>query len=218
MVTPFVGVWIETTTLDSSSDDDVVTPFVGVWIETLSVSQNWRALTSHTLRGCVDWNMEASEVDNLPLSHTLRGCVDWNNNQSKNSLTCPSVTPFVGVWIETRRPSCQNRRYPCHTLRGCVDWNFSLYNVMPQEVESHPSWVCGLKLLVLSSKYVLIWVTPFVGVWIETRRCGRYDQLQAGHTLRGCVDWNKYYLMFYILLAVTPFVGVWIETSSLSFR
>ena len=54
-------------------------------------------------------------------------------------------------------------------------------------MQSHPSWVCGLKHNVADNT-LGICVTPFVGVWIETRsalgiyrRCGR-------HTLRGCVD------------------------------
>ena len=56
-----------------------------------------------------------------------------------------AVTPFVGVWIETR---CRLR--PCRLA------------------VSHPSWVCGLKQ---NNKIQKQWrrkVTPFVGVWIET--------------------------------------------------
>ena len=52
------------------------------------------------------------------------------------------VTPFVGVWIETKNPAL-----------GAF------------KVESHPSWVCGLKL---NSYY--------------------RSQEVLCHTLRGCVD------------------------------
>ena len=55
------------------------------------------------------------------------------------------VTPFVGVWIET-------------TLE-LYKYNYQL---------SHPSWVCGLKHIVLGTQIINITVTPFVGVWIET--------------------------------------------------
>ena len=56
-----------------------------------------------------------------------------------------AVTPFVGVWIET------------------------LYSYLALDFyKSHPSWVCGLKLLSLLSLLLLWVVTPFVGVWIET--------------------------------------------------
>ena len=54
----------------------------------------------------------------------------------------PNVTPFVGVWIET--------------------WLLLLYFCLGQ---SHPSWVCGLKL------------QKGVNVVVNLR-----------HTLRGCVD------------------------------
>ena len=78
-----------------------------------------------------------------------------------------AVTPFVGVWIET--------------LLGGL---FGKSNT------SHPSWVCGLKLIRIHSKLIGHFVTPFVGVWIET-----YVDL---------AEWLNY--------MVTPFVGVWIET------
>ena len=57
-------------------------------------------------------------------------------------------------------------------------------------MQSHPSWVCGLKqdklMFIFSAKNV----TPFVGVWIET----------------------EYVSFCFFLGRVTPFVGVWIET------
>ena len=35
-------------------------------------------------------------------------------------------------------------------------------------MQSHPSWVCGLKLLCAGKFNLQLSVTPFVGVWIET--------------------------------------------------
>jgi len=59
------------------------------------------------------------------------------------------------------------------------------------DIESHPAWVCGLKLRQFHRiNFQSVCVTPCVGVWIETK---------AQQTL------NKY-------LDVTPCVGVWIET------
>ena len=52
-------------------------------------------------------------------------------------------------------------------------------------------WGCGLKRLVLVNSFFLF-VTPHVGVWIETSI--------------NCVE--------HINLFVTPHVGVWIETVS----
>ena len=36
-VTPYVGVWIETSSVTPLRVHDVVTPYVGVWIETLTL-------------------------------------------------------------------------------------------------------------------------------------------------------------------------------------
>ena len=77
-VTPFVGVWIETSKTLKLKALMTVTPFVGVWIETMKSRRLSTAKTSHTLRGCVDWN------------------IFWNSNGWPTF-----VTPFVGVWIET---------------------------------------------------------------------------------------------------------------------
>ena len=53
-VTPFVGVWIETRTGCFNAGSCCVTPFVGVWIETCPSRYTQTASESHTLRGCVD--------------------------------------------------------------------------------------------------------------------------------------------------------------------
>ena len=52
-VTPFVGVWIETRNFATTEAAADVTPFVGVWIETLRHLRSTQKLC-HTLRGCVD--------------------------------------------------------------------------------------------------------------------------------------------------------------------
>ena len=66
--------------------------------------------------------------------------------------------------------------------------NLLIYNML-LDIESHPAWVCGLKL----DRYLILQltqVTPCVGVWIETKM----------------VLQQQSYRM------VTPCVGVWIET------
>ena len=186
MVTPCVGVWIETSLYVNRSIDSShtlrgcvdwnffeqighiptsVTPCVGVWIET-PVPDFPNFCLCHTLRGCVDWNRNVIEFTDINYSHTLRGCVDWN-------------TIITGITFFNSR----------HTLRGCVDWNIHT------KTESKPATP----------------VTPCVGVWIETDGlsvfityneshpawvCGLKPDWTAGnsarwcHTLRGCVDWN----------------------------
>ncbi len=75
----------------------------------------------------------------------------------------------MGVWIET---------------------NVILAGV--SKSESHPAWVCGLKLQI-NQNITSHKVTPCVGVWIETR-------IPA---------------IPFRFTSVTPCVGVWIETGGL---
>ena len=77
------------------------------------------------------------------------------------------VTPYVGVWIET--PS---------------------YNVLAIGLQSHPTWVCGLKPAQRRTGERQPKVTPYVGVWIETILSNKVHPQNS----------------------VTPYVGVWIET------
>ena len=133
----------------------------------------------------------------------------------------------------------------------------ALHLVRLDDVVSHPSWVCGLKQTKLLCRrrvpnvtpFVGVWietpylvrlspestVTPFVGVWIETDKGYKYEARRVshpswvcglkqsstfpfrcleGHTLRGCVDWNIKNGNLGKVEYVTPFVGVWIETLS----
>ena len=45
--------------------------------------------------------------------------------------------------------------------------NLLIYNML-LDIESHPAWVCGLKLADASERKRTNSVTPCVGVWIET--------------------------------------------------
>ena len=55
-------------------------------------------------------------------------------------------------------------------------------------MQSHPSWVCGLKLMMAQILNGMQGVTPFVGVWIETAHALETYLAIWRHTLRGCVD------------------------------
>ncbi len=120
----------------------LVTPCVGVWIETASLQRTVAIASSHpawvcglkhiylrmsdyhlchTLRGCVDWNFYSIGYCIYTKSHTLRGCVDWNYLILYLHFL-HQVTPCVGVWIET------------------IVCKLSAISVL-----SHPAWVCGLK-------------------------------------------------------------------------
>ena len=49
-----MGVWIETQSAANDANVEIVTPCVGVWIETYIEPQKEHLVHSHTLRGCVD--------------------------------------------------------------------------------------------------------------------------------------------------------------------
>ena len=141
-VTPYVGVWIETLVKITQIRCELVTPYVGVWIETwasfqhlsmarshptwvcgLKLNIHFRKILiiSHTLRGCVDWNVIGNGSLISILCHTLRGCVDWNNDEVNTCIDNQSHPTWV----------C-GLKHP-HVI------------VFKTIVKSHPTWVCGLK-------------------------------------------------------------------------
>ena len=64
--------------------------------------------------------------------------------------------------------------------------NLLIYNML-LDIESHPTWVCGLKPFIAIFLLTSL-VTPYVGVWIETSGIGISLASAMSHTLRGCVD------------------------------
>ena len=65
--------------------------------------------------------------------------------------------------------------------------NLLIYNML-LDIESHPTWVCGLKLYDSQESIHAAIVTPYVGVWIETPLELFPLTGASSHTLRGCVD------------------------------
>ena len=165
-VTPCMGVWIETETYYPGSRRHGVTPCMGVWIETNSEGKKRERIASHTLYGCVDWNIAGEMLEQKARGHTLYGCVDWNP-PAPSIYKLLKVTPCMGVWIETQLAmigvSASVMSHPvwvcglkhrssdrwaynlCHTLYGCVDWNIARSIHSNDGYRSHPVWVCGLK-------------------------------------------------------------------------
>ena len=78
-----------------------------------------------------------------------------------------AVAPYVGAWIET------NREFKIK-VKGM----------------SHPTWVRGLKPVIVANKLATASVAPYVGAWIETK------QPDKSHGMTH----------------VAPYVGAWIET------
>ena len=113
----------------------------------------------------------------------------WIETDSRCSYgKTDSVTPCVGVWIET-----------CHQEGD---------DTFP---ESHPAWVCGLKL---RWALLLLWirVTPCVGVWIETFITNKYTGARIVTPCVGVWIETRALPQAFTQMTVTPCVGVWIET------
>ena len=78
MVTPCVGVWIETAYEDVVGISGDVTPCVGVWIET---------------------TLWVNMVQSISVSHPAWVC--GLKQAVRKGASGDAVTPCVGVWIET---------------------------------------------------------------------------------------------------------------------
>ena len=78
------------------------------------------------------------------------------------------VTPYVGVWIETKMLGHTNIRTTQSLLMWECGLKHDLNRIMIALKESLLMWECGLKLDMGLGKTVTT-VTPYVGVWIETR-------------------------------------------------
>ena len=173
----------------------------------------------------------------LDQSHTLRGCVDWNL-ESHNEPKPRAVTPCVGVWIETIQ--VLNSIYlKSHTLRGCVDWNWVILGT-EVSADGHTLRGCVDWNISIASP-VKCWDGHTLRGCVDwNSQRTLCIQISKRHTLRGCVDWNILYTCFndkhntshtlrgcvdwnininYIRPTaniVTPCVGVWIETNNRS--
>ena len=97
MVTPYVGVWIETSLDNVHLSHEEVTPYVGVWIETPRRSDNHRPKTVTPYVGV--W---------------IETC------QRQNRGVCGRSHP---TWVCGLKPDIRKSgtKIGSHTLRGCVD-------------------------------------------------------------------------------------------------
>ena len=97
-----------------------------------------------------------------------------------------TVTPYVGVWIETVRWIRDKTARRSHPTWVCGLKQPKAGRRMPGN-QSHPTWVCGLKL---------VWFPhiPTITMSHPTWVCGLKQRtintnlFRICHTLRGCVD------------------------------
>ena len=164
----------------------------------------------HTSCRCVDWNWVQTVIQATRRGHTSCRCVDWN-----------------------RKFRIKKEETLSHTSCRCVDWNINVCSRFPFP-KGHTSCRCVDWNMVEARESKGNWVTPHVGVWIETWkesekkrvnrchtscRCVDWNREKVNnkrdwfsHTSCRCVDWNKLQHFLFFGGIVTPHVGVWIET------
>ena len=89
--------------------------------------------------------------------------------------------------------------------------NLLIYNML-LDIESHPAWVCGLKLNIPPKQHKISHVTPCVGVWIETSILNIPPKQHKSHPAWVCGLKRYRNVLCRPWQTVTPCVGVWIET------
>ena len=121
LVTPYVGVWIETEISRLGRNLMQVTPYVGVWIET------WAHVTgiSPKRKSLLMWECGLKQgltrFSNNPYLVTPYVGVWIETNYDSKLSTKEIVTPYVGVWIETHSSDYIAQAAKGHSLCGSVD-------------------------------------------------------------------------------------------------
>ena len=144
IVTPYVGVWIETSIGLPNWSTLIVTPYVGVWIETERQPRS----TSYQ-RSLLMWEC------GLKLCYLQR------------YASVQKVTPYVGVWIETTNylvlsSHCQVTPY----VGVWIETAGHGLNLQKGGVTPYVGvWIETTHDCIDKGR---ISVTPYVGVWIET--------------------------------------------------
>ena len=144
IVTPFVGVWIETDKYLEQIYKSFVTPFVGVWIETVAlIVVGLLVMTSHPSWVCGLKPPVTIFLNSVNKVTPFVGVwIETYLCSMKKEII--KVTPFVGVWIETEANILNSPNLSVTPFVGV--WIETLTNKRVDSYDtSHPSWVCGLK-------------------------------------------------------------------------
>ena len=123
-----------------------VAPYVGAWIETSSVKEP-KVSSSRTLRGCVDWNLTNEQPISIAKVAPYVGA--WIETRVYIAYVGSQLTSHP-TWVRGLKrlsDGDDNLCFCCRTLRGCVDWNYISVVNLEILAMSHPTWVRGLKLL-----------------------------------------------------------------------
>ena len=98
----------------------------------------------------------------------------------------PSVAPHVGAWIEIDIPLEISLPFVVAPHVGAwIEIKRQIY--ADKGLQSHPTWVRGLKFRITPALEDCSEVAPHVGAWIEIDGAAKKD-LSFRRTPRGCVD------------------------------
>ena len=100
LVTPCMGVWIETYCKNVNRLEEDVTPCMGVWIETDVVDDKLPCSLSHPVWVCGLKPPWKPAFKSSTTSHPVWVCGLKHNHRIYLKYQLP-VTPCMGVWIET---------------------------------------------------------------------------------------------------------------------
>ena len=114
-----------------------------------------------------------------------------------------SVTPCVGVWIETQ---WEKHQAFCYNVTPCVGVWIETSHVVISHISgvSHPAWVCGLKPWFADLYHALTVSHP---AWVcGLKHCGtlRVLNLLRSHPAWVCGLKPRRFLMYYIFLVSHP--------------
>ena len=89
--------------------------------------------------------------------------------------------------------------------------NLLIYNML-LDIESHPTWVCGLKLINITTFRLTVGSHPTWVCGLKPQETFQTDDAQQSHPTWVCGLKQTSNPPLPLLRVVTPYVGVWIET------
>ena len=135
--------WIETHFRWFCAKECIVTPFVGVWIETAKLLQMLGYGKSHPSWVCgLKLNNIWTASKHIRVTPFVGVWIE--TSLSLGLIPKCAVTPFVGVWIETS-DYFRNFKYRLSHPSWVCGLKPLRRVLLRLLAASHPSWVCGLK-------------------------------------------------------------------------
>ena len=185
---------------------------MGVCIETSIHGHSCTNALSHTLYGCVYWNIfYVHKTRATARSHPIWVCV-LKHERFSTMADLNKVTPYMGVCIETSCWRKSSSFRPSHPIWVCV-LKLLRRHIQGNGYRSHPIWVCVLKHPSRCPQKIVACHTLYGCVYWNSEVSLERSKTQS-HTLYGCVYWNLSIVEDCPIFIVTPYMGVCIETDT----